>query len=129
MNADVRALARATAELASENPERGPALVVAVADRLRQHGTRRDLAAFPKLLRRMLRRYGPLEAEIEVLKPLTETERAGLETALRTISDRPVALTVSEHPSLIGGARLRVGDERLDASLRGALHRLSSLLS
>ncbi len=52
---------------------------------------------------------------------------ASVTAALEKKFSKPVLLTEKADPSLLGGARLRVGDDLYDASLRGDLQILSLL--
>jgi F-type H+-transporting ATPase subunit b len=51
---------------------------------------------------------------------------ARLQTALRTALDTPADAVVSDDPSLVAGAVLRVGDRVLDASVKGQVEVLRS---
>jgi F-type H+-transporting ATPase subunit delta len=65
-------------------------------------------------------------ATVSVTRPLTETQFARLQTGLNSLYGRELKVNVSVEPELIGGIRVQVGDEVLDASMvtrLGQLHR------
>jgi F-type H+-transporting ATPase subunit delta len=65
-------------------------------------------------------------ATVSVTRPLTETQFARLQTGLNSLYGRELKVNVSVESELIGGIRVRVGDEVLDASMvtrLGQLHR------
>lgn len=74
-------------------------------------------------------RAGEVEVEIASAYPLPDGALAEIAAALggrlgeAKILPRPVV-----EPSLIGGARIRIGDDVIDASVRGGLRRLAAAL-
>jgi F-type H+-transporting ATPase subunit delta len=65
-------------------------------------------------------------ATVSVTRPLTETQFARLQAGLNSLYGRELKVNVSVDPELIGGIRVQVGDEVLDASMvtrLGQLHR------
>jgi F-type H+-transporting ATPase subunit delta len=87
-----------------------------------------DLAgAVEKLLDR---RRGTLECVLEAAAPPEENFQAELEKALiKKTGATGVRILPRINPELLGGFRLRLGDEVLDASLRGQLEQMAADLN
>lgn len=68
---------------------------------------------------------GRVEARVETAFPLTAEQRADLIKVLSEKYHKTVQLDVSENPELIGGVRIFVGDNVIDASVRGKLHAMA----
>jgi F-type H+-transporting ATPase subunit delta len=65
-------------------------------------------------------------ATVSVTRPLTETQFARLQAGLNSLYGRELKVNLTVDPDLIGGIRVQVGDEVLDASVvtrLGELHR------
>ncbi|HAG58211.1 MAG TPA: F0F1 ATP synthase subunit delta [Arthrobacter bacterium] len=65
-------------------------------------------------------------ATVSVTRPLTETQFARLQAGLNALYGRELKVNITVDPGLIGGIRVQVGDEVLDASVvsrLGQLHR------
>lgn len=65
-------------------------------------------------------------ATVSVTRPLTETQFGRLQAGLNSLYGRELKVNLSVDPDLIGGIRVQVGDEVLDASVvtrLGELHR------
>jgi F-type H+-transporting ATPase subunit delta len=65
-------------------------------------------------------------ATVRVTRPLTVTQFARLQAGLNSLYGRELKVNISVDPELIGGIRVQVGDEVLDASViarLGQLHR------
>jgi F-type H+-transporting ATPase subunit delta len=72
--------------------------------------------------------FGVLKARVETVRPLSDTARAGLQAALEKVTGHPVAIEEKLNPELIGGARIRIGDRIVDASIAGRLKRIQESL-
>jgi len=83
------------------------------------------LAVLPAIRERFERlraeREGTLDARIESAFPLAGDELAGLVADLERRFKRKVRSQVVHDPELIGGARITVGDQVIDGSVRGKL--------
>ncbi|GHT83028.1 ATP synthase subunit delta [Betaproteobacteria bacterium] len=71
---------------------------------------------------------GVLEAKIASAFPLDEASLASLKTDLEARFKARVNVTVHIDPDLIGGVRIAVGDEVIDASVRGKLTNMAAAL-
>ncbi|MDW8107205.1 MAG: ATP synthase F1 subunit delta [Armatimonadota bacterium] len=63
-------------------------------------------------------------AVITTAVPLDETQQAALVQALERRTGKKILPIFKVDPSLLGGVRVRIGDQQIDGSLRGALDRL-----
>ncbi|QIA26229.1 ATP synthase F1 subunit delta [Thermaerobacter sp. PB12/4term] len=76
------------------------------------------------------REAGVLEAEVEAAAELHAATRQRLEEELaRSLGARQVRLAVRVRPELLGGLVVKIGDRRLDASLRRRLVQLHRRLA
>jgi F-type H+-transporting ATPase subunit delta len=71
---------------------------------------------------------GVLEAHINTAFPLDTAQMAGLMARLEAKFGRRISATQSTDPELIGGVVIQVGDEVMDASVRGGLAGLAATL-
>ncbi|MET3919779.1 F0F1 ATP synthase subunit delta [Arthrobacter sp. UYEF20] len=83
---------------------------------------------------KLVRRFAELAAKrqqrwiatVGVTRPLTETQTSRLHAALNALYGRELKINMNVDPELIGGIRIQVGDEVVDASVvarLGQLHR------
>ena len=68
-------------------------------------------------------------ATVSVTRPLTETQASRLQAGLNALYGRELKVNVNVEPSLIGGIRVQVGDEVLDASVIARLTELRRQLA
>lgn len=71
---------------------------------------------------------GVLEAQITSAYPLTDPQVVEITATLEAKYGRKVKAEVVVDPSLIGGISIRIGDEVMDASVRGKLAQLADAL-
>jgi F-type H+-transporting ATPase subunit delta len=69
---------------------------------------------------------GVVDAVAETAYPLTEEQKADLVATLSKKYGKTVRLDVRENAELIGGVRLLVGDDVIDASVRGKLQAMAA---
>ena len=83
---------------------------------------------------RLVKRFAELAAKrqqrwiatVSVTRPLTETQASRLQAGLNALYGRELKVNINVDPTLIGGIRIQVGDEVVDASVvtrLGQLHR------
>jgi len=70
------------------------------------------------------RARGISEAEVRTAVDLGPDERRHIEQTLAARLDRPVRVSFTVDPSLVGGLQIKVDDKLIDASLRSRLERL-----
>lgn len=124
-------IARALVELLAEQGEREHrALFEATLHFMQQHGLMREMRHLPQLLKEaMYEREGSISAIVSTPSGKLGEEGAALNTELEKAISKQVMLEERSLPSLLGGAILAIGDERLDGSLRGALMKLRATLA
>ena len=74
------------------------------------------------------RRNGVVEAVVTSATPLTAGELDAVGARVRAMTGSGVSLRSEVDPGLIGGLTVRIGDQLLDASVRGRLERLRDQL-
>ncbi len=124
-------IAQALVDVSRDLPENEFATQVdAAIIMLKRSNPGKPLRSFHYVLERMLYRKG----EIFMAKLMTPTGDAGaqataIEKILKDTLKRDIDLEQVAVPSMIGGAVLRVGDERFDMSIPGALAQLQTYLT
>lgn len=71
---------------------------------------------------------GLIEAQIASAFPIDDAQVQAIVNTLSERFGRRIKATVTIEPELIGGVSIRMGDEVIDASVRGKLSQLSSAL-
>jgi F-type H+-transporting ATPase subunit delta len=71
---------------------------------------------------------GVLEAQVTSAYPLSDEQLGEIVATLEARFGRKVQASVHVDPDLIGGVSIRIGDEVMDASVRGKLAKLASAL-
>lgn len=74
------------------------------------------------------RHEGVMEAKVISAFPLDDTQLRNLLTDLEAKFQRRIEAKVSVDPELIGGVKVEIGDEVLDASVRGKLEAMAVAL-
>lgn len=85
-----------------------------------------EIAAYFETLRNGFE--GVLDAQVSSAYPLTDAQVADIVAALEGKFGKKVKASVAVDPELIGGVSIRVGDEVIDASVRGKLAQLAGAL-
>ena len=86
---------------------------------------------------RLVQRFAELAAKrqqrwiatVSVTRPLTQTQLARLQAGLNALYGRELKVNINVDPALIGGIRVQVGDEVLDASVITRLGELQRQLA
>lgn len=90
------------------------------------------LALLPEIARQFEQlknsKEGVLEAKVETAYPLNDTQQRDLIATLSARYGKTVNLSVQEVPDLIGGARILIGDDVIDGSVRGKLQTMAASL-
>jgi len=71
---------------------------------------------------------GVLDAQISSAYPLVEQQVDDIVAALKQKYGKQIKATVHVDPDLIGGVSIRIGDEVIDASVRGKLAQMAGAL-
>jgi F-type H+-transporting ATPase subunit delta len=87
-------------------------------------------------LRPVIRAFGRLAAEhrgetvaeVVTARPLNDDQLAELRSQLRTRAGRDVNIDAEVDPSILGGIVVKLGSQRIDASIRTKLNRLASAM-
>jgi F-type H+-transporting ATPase subunit delta len=111
--------------LAQRVPSGALNLVRLLVQRGRVDQLPRVAAEFQRLLNR---RRGVVEALVTTASPLTPDEIAAVRARVTGMSGGEVDLEIRVDEALIGGLTVRVGDQLVDASVRGRLERLRTQL-
>lgn len=99
-------------------------LVLAENERL---GALHDISAMFSALRDEAEQV--LAAEVTSAFPMSEAQASEIAALLEKKHARKVKVSVVVDPALIGGVSIAIGDEVLDASVRGKLARMQSALT
>ncbi len=103
--------------------------VLNLARLLAQRGRFETVPAVAAEFNRLLnRRNGIVEAVVTSAQPLTADETAAIRARVEVMTGTAVDLRTEIDETLIGGLTVRVGDQLLDASVRGRLERLRQQL-
>jgi F-type H+-transporting ATPase subunit delta len=133
--ADVAGIARAIGDICRDKlggnaplaDARGPA-----ANFLQVLAENRRLLALPDIAARFevlkAEAENTLEVTLTSASPVTDAQQARIVEAIGRRFGRRVRLTVATDPTLIGGARLQVGDRVIDGSVRTGLDKLATVL-
>ena len=70
-----------------------------------------------------------LEATIESAFELTDAQKAAIVDTLKKRFGKGIKATTTVNPELIGGVSIQIGDEVIDASVRGKLSQLAASLT
>jgi F-type H+-transporting ATPase subunit delta len=127
---------------ALSEPQASPAAKIALAEKLVPGASEEakvlvaQAVTQPRGLKvtKLVRRFAELAAKrqqrwiavVSVTRPLTEAQTSRLQAALNGLYGRDLKINMNVDPALIGGIRIQVGDEVVDASVAarlGQLHR------
>ncbi|GGC92035.1 ATP synthase subunit delta [Tersicoccus solisilvae] len=89
----------------------------------------KPVALVERFLRRVAARQQRWIAEVAVSRPLTDDQFQRLQQGLNRLYGRDLKVTVRQDPQLLGGLRVSVGDEVVDASVLNRLHELQRRLA
>ncbi|OMH36640.1 F0F1 ATP synthase subunit delta [Tersicoccus sp. Bi-70] len=86
-------------------------------------------ALVERFLRRVAARQQRWIADVVVSRPLADDQFQRLQQGLNRLYGRDLKVTVRQDPELLGGLRVSVGDEVVDASVLSRLHELQRRLA
>jgi F-type H+-transporting ATPase subunit delta len=96
---------------------------------LARNGRKNELRAVIRAFRRLAAEHrGEVTAEIVTARPLNDDQLAALKQQLRTRAGRDVTVEAEVDPDILGGIVVKLGSQRIDASIRTKLNRLASAM-
>ncbi len=120
----IEILDRLNERLAMSRPVRN--FVAVILNHERMEGFEAILLEFRRMVRGDL---GVDKAEWTSARALSEGERRAVEARIHELTGRKLEAEFLEDPSLLGGARLRIGSTIYDGSVRGRLEALREKLA
>jgi F-type H+-transporting ATPase subunit delta len=96
---------------------------------LARNGRKSEMRAIIRTFRRLASEHrGETTAEVITAHPLNDDQIDQLKAQLRTRVGRDVALDATVNPDILGGIVVKLGSQRIDASIRTKLNRLASAM-
>jgi F-type H+-transporting ATPase subunit delta len=96
---------------------------------LARNGRKRELRNIIRLFKRIAAEHrGEATAEVVTARPLNDDQIAALKQQLRVRAGREVNLDARVDASILGGIVVKLGSQRIDASIRSKLNRLASAM-
>ena len=96
---------------------------------LARNGRKKELRSVIRAFRRLASEHrGEATAEVLTARPLNDDQLAQLKQQLRTRAGREVNIDASVDPGILGGIVVKLGSQRIDASIRTKLNRLASAM-
>ena len=96
---------------------------------LARNGRKDQLRAVIRAFRRLAAEHrGEATAEVVTARPLNDDQLSALKAQLRARAGRDVNIDASVDPSILGGMVVKLGSQRIDASIRTKLNRLASAM-
>jgi F-type H+-transporting ATPase subunit delta len=93
---------------------------------LAKNGRKHELRKIIRAFRRIASEHrGEAIAEVVTARPLNDDQIAALKAQLRTRAGRDVILEPAVDPNILGGIVVKLGSQRIDASIRTKLNRLA----
>jgi F-type H+-transporting ATPase subunit delta len=96
---------------------------------LAKNGRKRELRKIIRAFKRIAAEHrGETIAEVVTARPLSDDQVAALKAQLRTRAGRDVSLEPTVDPNILGGLVVKLGSQRIDASIRTKLNRLAAAM-
>jgi F-type H+-transporting ATPase subunit delta len=96
---------------------------------LARNGRKNELRAVIRAFRRLAAEHrGETTAEIVTARPLNDDQIAALKQQLRTRAGRDVNIDAQVDANILGGIVVKLGSQRIDASIRTKLNRLAQAM-
>jgi F-type H+-transporting ATPase subunit delta len=94
-----------------------------------RNGRKREIRAIVRLFKQLAAGHrGETTAEVVSAFPLNDDQIASLKSQLRTRAGRDVTLDARVDPAILGGLVVKLGSQRIDASIRTKLNRLATAM-
>jgi F-type H+-transporting ATPase subunit delta len=96
---------------------------------LARNGRKRELRSVIRAFRKLAAEHrGETIAEIVTARPMNDDQIAQLKAQLRARAGRDVNIEAEVDPEILGGIVVKLGSQRIDASIRTKLNRLASAM-
>ena len=96
---------------------------------LARNGRKNELRAIIRAFKRLAAEHrGETTAEVVTARPLSDDQVGQLKQQLRSRAGRDVNLDAQVDPSILGGIVVKLGSQRIDASIRTKLNRLAAAM-
>lgn len=96
---------------------------------LARNGRKRELRSIIRLFRRIAAEHrGETTADVITARPLNDDQIAALKAQLRARGGREVNVDATVDPNILGGIVVKLGSQRIDASIRTKLNRLAQAM-
>jgi len=96
---------------------------------LARNGRKNQLRPVIRAFRRLASEHrGETVAEVITARPLNDDQVGQLKSQLRTRAGRDVTIDATVDPSILGGIVVKLGSQRIDASIRTKLNRLAQAM-
>jgi F-type H+-transporting ATPase subunit delta len=93
------------------------------------NGRKAQLRAVIRAFRRLAADHrGETTAEVVTARPLKDDQVTALKAQLRARAGRDVTIDAAVDPNILGGIVVKLGSQRIDASIRTKLNRLASAM-
>jgi F0F1-type ATP synthase delta subunit len=131
MKTNARIIARAIVEICKDLPaEKHAEVLDAALFVMHTRHLSREVKMFPRVLKQALEESAKTASGslLTATGSLDDAEKEKIVTALEEALKRSVHLSLLGDASVLGGVLLSIGDERFDATLRGALEQCRTFL-
>jgi F-type H+-transporting ATPase subunit delta len=96
---------------------------------LARNGRKNELRAVIRAFRRLAAEHrGEITAEVVTARPLNDDQVGALKQQLRSRAGRDVTIEAEVDPTILGGIVVKLGSQRIDASIRTKLNRLAQAM-
>jgi F-type H+-transporting ATPase subunit delta len=96
---------------------------------LAKNGRKRELRKIIRAFKRIAAEHrGETVAEVVTARPLNDDQVTALKAQLRSHAGRDVILEPTVDPNILGGLVVKLGSQRIDASIRTKLNRLAAAM-
>lgn len=107
----------------------GEAARLVAASIVQRPRERRVRQLLERAIRIVSNQRGRIVANVRVAAPLSEAQQSRLTSTLAARYDSPVALNLIVDPSVVGGLRIEIGDDVIDATVASRLNDLRQRLA